>query len=641
MKKVPFILFLILSFLRLDAENNDSTKVWSWFDAFLESSKNDLDQSKLYLDSIKYYLQDNPGQKAESAEYQKMMGIYQYRMNNMDSSIYYYKESGETYRKLGNQLEEAKTLVNLSISYNRQAEYEKTIQYAIDALRIFERLNDRKGISIANNIIGQVYFFTDEYANARKYFRKYLQNAIAASDSMEIGSGYNNLGSVFLEEGKEDSALYYHLKATKFAEATNNLFGLSNAYQNIAAVYQKKQNTGKSLEFYKKALLLSRQLNDANSIAMINLNIGRTYNDQDKFTKALPYLKKSLKDSYILENLQLINDNLKSLSIAWEGLNDYQKSLDYYKRYDSLSDSLLNEKNRSNIEEINVKYETEKKDRQIEQQEASLKEKDLTIQRNIVLIIGLVLLVILISSLYYFLHNRYKLKQRALLQEEKARMKEAQIKAVVESQEEERQRFATDLHDGMGQLISALGLNIQSMRKFNKKDPAKAEELSQHSTEILDEIHDEIRNIAFNLMPKVLVKEGLIAATRALAKKINKSGEIKVETCVFDIDDRFQEKSAISLYRIIQEFLSNIMKYSGAKTAGIQFTGYDTEIVLTIEDDGMGFDLENFKNSEGNGWRNVNTRLEMLNAQIEIDTMEGRKNSTVIITIPKHGNLKL
>lgn len=240
-----------------------------------------------------------------------------------------------------------------------------------------------------------------------------------------------------------------------------------------------------------------------------------------------------MQNSRKLGNKQLVKDNLESLSIAWEGLQDFQKSLEYYKLYDSVSDSLLNEQNKKNIEEINIKYKTE------------------------------------------------------------------------------------------------------------KKDPEKAEDLSEQSLEILDEIHDEIRNIAFNLMPKVLLNEGLIAATRALINKINKSGEIKIESSVFDIEDRFQEKSAISLYRIIQEFLSNIIKYSQAKKLDIQFTGYDTEIVLTIEDDGPGYDLEKFKSSEGNGWRNINTRLEMLNANMEIDTLKGRNNSTVIITIPKHGNLKL
>jgi signal transduction histidine kinase len=90
----------------------------------------------------------------------------------------------------------------------------------------------------------------------------------------------------------------------------------------------------------------------------------------------------------------------------------------------------------------------------------------------------------------------------------------------------------------------------------------------------------------------------------------------------------------ISLYRIIQEFLSNILKYSTATEVTIAFTGFDEELVLTIEDNGLGYSLERFQNSEGNGWRNINSRLNLIKATIEFDVVEGRKNNTIIISVP-------
>ena len=100
------------------------------------------------------------------------------------------------------------------------------------------------------------------------------------------------------------------------------------------------------------------------------------------------------------------------------------------------------------------------------------------------------------------------------------------------------------------------------------------------------------------------------------------------------IPERFTEVGEISLYRVIQEFLGNIVKHSKATLVTIDFIGYEDEIIVTLEDDGVGYSLEKFQNSEGNGWRNINSRLNLIHATIDFDVVEGRKNNTVIITVP-------
>jgi len=206
------------------------------------------------------------------------------------------------------------------------------------------------------------------------------------------------------------------------------------------------------------------------------------------------------------------------------------------------------------------------------------------------------------------------------------------VSAVIESQEKERRRFASDLHDGMGQLISALQLNINSIQQ--NRSPENRDALFENSEQILTDIHNEIRNIAFNLMPPVLIKEGLISALAELIRRINKSGIMKVTLSHHDIEGRYSELGEISLYRIMQEFLSNVIKYSKATNVVVSFTGFQDEIVVTIEDDGLGYSVEQFQNSEGNGWRNINSRLNLIQASIEFDVIEGRKNNTIVITVP-------
>jgi signal transduction histidine kinase len=220
-----------------------------------------------------------------------------------------------------------------------------------------------------------------------------------------------------------------------------------------------------------------------------------------------------------------------------------------------------------------------------------------------------------------------------VLTEQKIRIREAQITAVIESQEAERKRFAADLHDGMGQLVSALQLTVQSIKNTHNQE--KTISLVENSEQLLADMQSEIRNIAFNLMPPILIKEGLIPATKELIRRVNQASKLKSEVAVHEVANRLPDLVEISLYRIIQELVSNIIKHSNATYVTLSFTGFAEEIVLTVEDDGMGYDLTNFQSSkQSNGWRTIHTRMQLIKGQIDFDTMAGRKNNTVTIQVP-------
>jgi two-component system NarL family sensor kinase len=136
-------------------------------------------------------------------------------------------------------------------------------------------------------------------------------------------------------------------------------------------------------------------------------------------------------------------------------------------------------------------------------------------------------------------------------------------------------------------------------------------------------------------MPPVLVKEGLVPAVRELVRRLNKTDSLKVKLTAHDIPSRLEQVVEISIYRIIQELLSNVVKHSKASAITVSFTGFEDELVLTIEDNGEGYDLNAFQNSQrSNGWQTIQTRIHLIRGQIEFDTLVGRKNNTVIIHAP-------
>jgi signal transduction histidine kinase len=211
-------------------------------------------------------------------------------------------------------------------------------------------------------------------------------------------------------------------------------------------------------------------------------------------------------------------------------------------------------------------------------------------------------------------------------------MKQLQMNIVLESQESERKRFARDLHDGFGQLITAVKIMLGQMHVTNEKN--ERSELALKSNEVLDTMHSQLREIAHNLMPEQLINEGLSTALKEYARRVSRNNDIEIEVNTFGIEKRLNQTIEVNVYRIIQEWINNVIKYSGAKKLTIQLTGYETEINILIEDNGIGFEKEKLTKSSGWGWKNIQSRLEAINGILEIDSHNGIPGTSFIIDLP-------
>ena len=147
-------------------------------------------------------------------------------------------------------------------------------------------------------------------------------------------------------------------------------------------------------------------------------------------------------------------------------------------------------------------------------------------------------------------------------------------------------------------------------------------------------MHAEIRGIAFNLMPQTLIQSGLVPALEEMAMRMNESGKVFMKVSGFDLPSRLEELQEISLYRVIQEWLNNILKYSEATSIDLQLVGYEDEISIVVEDNGNGVDPAVLSQGKGHGWRNIQTRLTLIRATWEIDSRPAVKGATFIIHMP-------
>jgi signal transduction histidine kinase len=350
------------------------------------------------------------------------------------------------------------------------------------------------------------------------------------------------------------------------------------------------------------------------------------YNLKKVYAEARKYLLQSLAISKEIGFKDLRQHIYSVVSETYLSEQNYKQAYLYFLKSTVLKDSIFNESKSKQLSELQTKYDTEKKESKIMGLTQENKIKDINIRQNTIIIVALVLLLLVLLGFGLLWRNQAMLKQQAELNAARAELRQQQLQAVIASQEEERKRFAADLHDGLGQMISALRLGLS-------KDTLDKDSV-QYALDLLNYMNVEIRNIAFNLMPQVLMKDGLHEALNEFAQRIAQSGRMNIDVQTYNINPTMNAETRIALYRICQEWVNNVIKYSTCKNIMLQAVQHPEELVITIEDDGNGFDQKLLKSGKGNGWKNINSRLSLVKGTIDIDSIPGRQGTIAILSVP-------
>ncbi|MCC5929617.1 MAG: tetratricopeptide repeat protein [Cyclobacteriaceae bacterium] len=562
----------------------------------------------------------------------KFNGIYYYFTSKHDSSLLAYRQSLELFESINDSLETAKALLNLATTYSALAAYDETTDFALRSLRYFESMQEYNGTGRALNLLGIVAYNRKDFQSALGYFKKHLKNSVTVNDSLEIASSYNNMASAYNELEQRDSAYLYFEKSLSLKENLGMIQNLGNVYQNLGGMYSDDGEFAHAREYFQKALEVYGQMGNQRNIAIVWVNLGLDYMKQNKYIEAEKAFNKSIEASLEGENAEMLKKGYESLSGLFEKQGNFASALQAFKRYHQVSDSLLNVYRINRIEELAAEYESEKKEQQIQIQEASINAQQLVIQRNSIIIFALLTVAVLLLLIVLLNKRSSKRKQKIMRQEQEIKVKEASLHAALTSQEKERKRFARDLHDGFGQLISSLKMQIDRLNDTN--DLAQRASIFDASAEIITDMHKEIRNIAFDLMPAVLIQYGLVAAVKEFANRINSTEKIKVFVGAYELNDRLTELQEINLYRVIQEWINNILKYSNATAIDIQLVKHEKNLNIMIEDNGSGFNPQKLSTVNGNGWKNIQSRMQLINGSVDVDSMEGIQGTTLILEIP-------
>lgn len=230
--------------------------------------------------------------------------------------------------------------------------------------------------------------------------------------------------------------------------------------------------------------------------------------------------------------------------------------------------------------------------------------------------------IILAAFIFYFVFSITK------RQKEVIKWKQTQLAAEIATLENERKRIAGDLHDELGPVLSAVRLQV------NHLEPADETEriILQKSSSQIDEVIKRFREISYDLLPNTLVRKGLVKATEEFIGRMSEAYQLRIE---FTSDEvRLQPDREVNLYRILQEIIHNSVKHARATLLTIDMKVNGSKLHINTKDDGIGFNYEAMKTNEGGlGMLNLQSRVEVLNGVLKIDTQPG-KGTLFFIEIP-------
>lgn len=526
--------------------------------------------------------------------------------------------------------------------YFHLGDFSSAMSASAEGLKLAEEKRDKKNIAKYKALYGFIHLRQNNANEALEYYDQYRRHAEELHDSSLIADAFNCLGEAHVEKRDLKKALALFHQALDFYQRKNKRAmetGSGTAYLDripftlfkIAMAYRASGDYELAMKYC--ALVQERTTapccNDYD-LATYYLNIGNIFSEQGDFSKAEVLLRNGLSISRKIRHAENARDGYRYLASLFSRQDRFDSAYHYLSLYGLLRDSISNAKVRQEIARVHSIYNIQKKDEEIERQK---QEHKAAMERQQFIQIGFICLLLCLGIMGYLLYNRFKLKQKHDLHLLLNQKQNELLHSVMAAQDKERKRIAQDLHDSLGSMLAAAKLKLSDIDIGKTRLDTHEKENFRTTVALLDEAVTELRNVSHNIMPATLSKIGLIAALKNMFERISSNGSVRINYITHGFDTRLQEETEMTLYRILLELVSNVIRHAKAEEVTVQLIRYPTHINVTVEDDGIGFDEATSRLDAGIGIGNILSRVDYLRGTVDIDSSLG-KGTSIIINIP-------
>lgn len=300
------------------------------------------------------------------ADSNRLMGISHETRSKYFESMKYFKFAQDIYTELDDKLGMATIFSNIGVVFGSQSRFDLAIDQHLKALAIFEEIDERNRIANALNSIGIIFRKRNNLERAEEYYLRAISIREETEDLPGLAMSYNNMGILIMEKGDLEGALDYHNRSLKLKEDLSDRRGISTSYSNIGDILVKQGKYDQALEHYRNSLSIVEELKDEEGIANNCMLIGHIMILLGKHKDALKYLERSLQISIRIGTRIYESDCYRELSNLYRAMCDYEMAFLYFKKYSSLIHDIFSEKSAETIAKLQIRYETEQKEKEAE-----------------------------------------------------------------------------------------------------------------------------------------------------------------------------------------------------------------------------------------------------------------------------------
>lgn len=595
---------------------------------------------------------------------------FAYRRKNVDSALYFGERALQLARTLKFPKGEAQALNDLAIIYIDRSAYAEADTALRRALSIRRQLGDTAGVGAVHNKLGNLYQSQLRLEEALVENQQALALFTALGDRKKEALILSNIAVINFNMRQFDHALEYHQAAAEMHRTSGDSAGLATSQGNMANVLLSLGDTTRALDLFKQAGsyfkgrgLLREYAVQAHNEAGVRLAQGDAaraialysealrIREEGGDRKAMASTRTGLADAFLFQGRtnEARKIALEALTLATEvgATNEMMQAnklmarihartgradstLIYHERYAALRDSVFSTDTGKRIADLQARIGLQQKEHELQRQRATLSEQNLEIaelgrkaeRRNFLLALAFGGIgAVVLGGLVVLQAQRRKaaaLRDAAVIAE-----REQGLKTLVRQTDEERKRIASELHDGVGQLLTGLKYRIESI--------ADPDGRLSDTLALADEAGREVRDIAHRMMPRSLEGSGLVPALADMLEKALNAPGMRKTFEHHGLEQRLAPDVETGIYRIAQELVNNIIKHAKASMVDVQLLRNKDVVVLIVEDDGIGIDAG--RSETGLGLRNLRDRARVLNGSIELVNNNG-KGTCATLRVP-------
>lgn len=475
---------------------------------------------------------------------------------------------------------------DLALTFKNTAQYEKAATWCLAAIRIFKNAHATSSLATAYITTAENYVLWEKYLLAKPM----LDSANA-----------------LLAPFPESSLLV-------------DYYAAESIYFNAVKQFDK------ALISADKGIALARKFNRRYEEQRLLLQKFYAWFDSKDYRNAKPVLNYLSEQPEMMSSLINRLQVYKGLAETHAGLGNMGQAYAWSSRYSKLSDSIHESQLKNDIQALEIKYNNAENQKKIVALKAANEKAALSAKNNRLInwFLGsasMLLVVVVILILLYYRNNKKLSEQKDLNHQQQLKEIEQQqqiqfSQAMLEGEERERRRVAGDLHDGLGGMLAGVKINLTGLTAT--ADVTQDTDLHKVIGQ-LDRSITELRRIARNMMPEALLKFGLETALNDLCESLM-TGTVRVSFQSFGIEKTIPQQKQVTIYRIVQELLTNAIRHSNASDILLQCSQNDDTFLVTLEDNGKGFDTTSTVNVKGIGLGNVKSRVDYLNGKMEIES---------------------